>query len=140
MEKTVLKLTVYFDDPFWYGFFERGDSEGYAICKHIFGAEPRDVEIYELLLKQYPRLSFGKVPDRLETKAVKKINPKRMQRAVKSQTKEKGIGTKAQQAIKKLQEEQKSQHRKVNHIRLEEKKEQQFLMRTEKRKKKHKGH
>jgi hypothetical protein len=63
-----------------------------------------------------------------------------MQRAVKSQTKEKGIGTKAQQAIKKLQEEQKSQHRKVNHIRLEEKKEQQFLMRTEKRKKKHKGH
>lgn len=126
MEKTVLKLTVYFDDPFWYGFFERGDSEGYAICKHIFGAEPRDVEIYELLLKEYPRLSFGKVPDRLETKAVKKINPKRMQRAVKSQTKEKGIGTKAQQAIKKLQEEQKSQHHEENRIRLEEKKNSNF--------------
>ena len=40
-------LTVFFENPFWVGVYERIDGDRYEVCKITFGAEPKD---YDCLL------------------------------------------------------------------------------------------
>lgn len=80
------------------------DDDRYEVCKIIFGAEPKDYEIYEFLLKNWHRLKFSP-PVKAGKKEERKINPKGMQQKINSQLENRGIGTKAQQALK-LQHEQ----------------------------------
>ena len=40
-----INLTVFFEDPFWVGVFERFEDETLSVCKVTFGAEPKDCEI-----------------------------------------------------------------------------------------------
>ena len=44
-------LTVYFEDPFWVGVFERIQDGKLSAVKVTFGAEPKDYEIQEFILK-----------------------------------------------------------------------------------------
>ena len=97
-------LTILFEAPFWIGIYERSCNGKYEVCKITFGAEPKDYEVYEFLLKNWHKLKFSP-PIQAEVIAERKINPKRMQREINSQLQDKGIGTKAQQALK-LQHEQ----------------------------------
>ena len=97
-------LTILFEAPFWIGLYERTDSGKYEVCKITFGSEPKDYEIYEFLLKNWHKLKFSP-PIQTEVAVERKINPKRMQREIQSQLQDKGVGTKAQQALK-LQHEQ----------------------------------
>lgn len=97
-------LTILFENPFWIGLYERIDDNKYEVCKITFGAEPKDYEVYDFLLKNWHKLKFSP-PVKTETVKERKINPKRMQREINSQFENKGIGTKAQQALK-LQREQ----------------------------------
>ena len=53
MGRVSVKLTVYFEDPFWIGIFERSIDEKLSVCKVIFGAEPKDNEVLELVLNRY---------------------------------------------------------------------------------------
>ena len=70
----------------------------------------------------------------------KSVNPKRMQRLVNKQMNGIGVGTKAQQAFKLMQEQSK-QIRKVSAKRRREaEKDYRFELKTAKRKEKHKGH
>ena len=55
------KLTVYFDDPFWVGVFERAEDGKLCVCKVTFGAEPKDYEVWEFVLKHYYELEFSPV-------------------------------------------------------------------------------
>ena len=41
MDKTNGKLTVYFEEPFWVGVFERIEDGKLSVAKVIFGAEPK---------------------------------------------------------------------------------------------------
>ncbi|MEG1869193.1 MAG: YjdF family protein, partial [Clostridiales bacterium] len=84
MEKTISKLTVFFEEPFWVGVFERETDGRYEVCKVTFGAEPKDYEVYDFMLKNYEKLHFS---PSLEVGAVadKRINPKRMQREINRQ-------------------------------------------------------
>ena len=69
-----------------------------------------------------------------------KRNPKRMQREVKKQMLEIGIGTKSQQALK-LQQEQNKQERKEKRRKKKEAEEQRmFELKQRKKREKHKGH
>ena len=88
-------MTVLFEDPFWIGVYERIDNNKYEVCKITFGAEPKDYEVYDFLLKNWNRLEFSPAIE-VEKVEERKINPKRMQREISSQLKHKGIGTKAQ--------------------------------------------
>ena len=97
-------LTILFEAPFWIGLYERTDSGKYEVCKITFGSEPKDYEVYEFLLKNWHKLKFSP-PIQAEVFIERKLNPKRMQREIQSQLQDKGIGTKAQQALK-LQHEQ----------------------------------
>ena len=72
------RLTVYFEEPFWVGVFERLENGRLSAAKVTFGAEPRDGEIYELILRQYHALTFGPAVPAAEKAACR--NPKRVQR------------------------------------------------------------
>ena len=53
------KLTILFEDPFWIGLYEREDDTGYAVCRIVFGGEPRDQEVYAYLLEHWRTLRFS---------------------------------------------------------------------------------
>ena len=138
MDKASGKLTVYFEEPFWVGVFERIEDGKLSVAKVTFGAEPKDFELQEYIQKCYSALKFSPVVETV-VKELKR-NPKRMQREAKRQMQETGVGTKAQQALK-LQQEQDKQKRKV---RSREKKEaeelRKFELKQQKKREKHKGH
>ena len=138
MDKASVKLTVYFEEPFWIGVFERIEDGKLSVAKVTFGAEPKDYEVQEYIQKYYFSLKFSPTVDTV-VKDIKR-NPKRMQREAKKQMQETGIGTKSQQALK-LQQEQNKQERKV---RSREKKEadelRMFELKQQKKREKHRGH
>ena len=138
MNKTMAKLTVYFENPFWVGLYERSEQGKYEVAKIIFGAEPKDGEICDFLCQNWTQLSFSpSIQHSMSTSP--RINPKRMQRCINKEIHE-GIGTKAQQALQ-LQREQRKKERKIfSKEQREAEKQRQFALRQEKRKEKHKGH
>ena len=138
MGKVSGKLTVYFDDPFWVGVFERIEDDKLSAAKVTFGTEPKDYEVYEFILKHYDSLQFSPAVATV-VKEVKR-NPKRMQCDVKKQLQDTGIGTKSQQALK-LQQEQNKQSRKVKsrEQKLSEA-ERLFELKQQKKKDRHRGH
>lgn len=138
MDKTSEKLTVYFEEPFWVGVFERVDNNKLSVCKVTFGAEPKDYEIWEFILKYYYDLKFSPV---VETE-IKQVadNPKRRSRNARKQVKNTGIGTKSQHALKLQQEESKVEHRQISKEQRDTEKQRQFELKQQKRREKHRGH
>ena len=138
MDKVSGKLTVYFEEPFWVGIFERIEDGKLAVSKVTFGAEPKDYEVQEYIQKYYFGLKFSQAVD-IVVKDIRR-NPKRMQRDAKKQMLETGVGTKLQQALK-LQQEQNRQERKVRSRKKKEADElRMFELKQQKKREKHKGH
>ena len=137
MDKVSGKLIVFFEEPFWVGVFERVSDGKLSVCKVTFGAEPKDYEIYDFILKNYYRLRFSPAV----ATDVKEIgrNPKRVQREVRKQVQNTGIGTKSQQALKLQQEQLKTERKIVSRKRREVEKQRQFELKQQKRKEKHRG-
>ena len=98
MDKVVIKLTVYFADPFWVGVIERVADGQLSAAKITFGAEPKDYEIAGFIQRHFYELRFSQ-PVPTERREAKK-NPKTAQRDAKRQMQQVGIGTKSQQALK----------------------------------------
>ena len=63
MDKTNSGLTVYFDDPFWVGVFELIKDGKLSVCKVTFGAEPKDCEVWEFILKHYFALHYPQLSE-----------------------------------------------------------------------------
>ena len=132
------KLTVYFEDPFWVGVFERDDETGYCVSRVVFGPEPTNAELYEYIKREYAKLDFGrKIED--QVCIVRKKNFKRMQREVRKEIYEEGVGTKAQQAMK-LQMELIGKERQVVSREKQREEALKFKLKQEKKKEKHRGH
>jgi hypothetical protein len=124
MDSVQSRLTVCFEDPFWVGIFERISGGKYETAKVTFGAEPKDCDVYAFFLNNWSKLRFSK-PIRSDETEHRETNPKRFRREAAKLVQPKGIGTKAQQALKLQQEESKTERKTQN---------------REKRKEKHKGH
>ena len=138
MDKVSGRLTVFFEEPFWIGVFEHISEKKLSVCKVTFGAEPKDYEIYDFVLKNYYRLKFSPAVATDVKEASR--NPKRVQRDVRKQVQNTGIGTKSQQALK-LQQEQNKQERKERSRKKKEVEEQRmFELKQRKKREKHKGH
>ena len=137
MDKVLGKLTVFFEEPFWVGVFERVSDGKLSVCKVTFGAEPKDYEVYDFVLKNYYRLRFSPavVADVKETGR----NPKRVQREVRKQVQNTGIGTKSKQALKLQQEQLKMERKIVSREQRETEKQWKFELKQQKRKEKHRG-
>ena len=137
MDKVSGKLTVFFEEPFWVGVFERVLDGKLFVCKVTFGAEPKDYEIYDFVLKNYYRLRFSPAVD-TDVKEVGR-NPKRVQREVRKQVQNTGIGTKSQQALKLQQEQLKTERKTMSREQREVEKQRQFELKQQKRKERHRG-
>lgn len=137
MEKITGKLTVFFDNPFWVGVFEYVEKNKLSVCRVVFGAEPKDYEVYDFILKNYKNLKFGSSLD-VKVKKIKS-NPKRLQREVRKQSKQVGVGTKSQLALQKQREEmkleRKTESKKIRELEIQRK----FELKQEKRRQKHRG-
>lgn len=135
------KLTVLFNDPFWGGIIEIEEEEHYKVSKVTFGAEPKEVEVYEFILSNFCKINFEKLQRNEDKYSVKRRkNPKRMQREIKKEIESKGIGTKAQIVIKQQHEEKKIDHKKRCREDKEKEEKRMFEIKKSKRKEKHKGH
>ena len=137
MDKVVGKLTVYFENPFWVGIFERIDAGKLSVSKFTFGAEPKDYEIQEFVSKNYYNLKFSPSVDVTVKQDV--VNPKRRQREARRQSQVLGIGTKSQQALQLQREENKLERKVISREMKEAEKRRQFELKQQKRKKKHRG-
>lgn len=138
MDKTKGMLTVFFDEPFWVGVFELTENGRLSAAKVTFGAEPKDSEILEFIMKHYCELKFSPAVE-VKTKHTAD-NPKRRQRNARKELAGTGIGTKSQQALKLMQEQNKTERRQLTKEQRDEEKQRQFELRQQKRREKHKGH
>lgn len=98
-----------------------------SVAKVIFGAEPRDREVYQFVLRRMRWLKFSTGMEAVVRED--KRNPKRIQRQARKQTQCTGIGTKPQQA----------QRREVRKEKKEAEQLRKFAMKQQKKKEKHKG-
>ena len=137
MGKVNGKLTVFFEEPFWVGIFERIEDGKLSVAKVTFGAEPKDYEVQEFILKNFYVLRFSLGMSTVVKDSKK--NPKRIQRDEKKQMLETGIGTKSQQALKLQQEQNKQEHKMKSREQKEEKEQRLFELKQQKKKEKHKG-
>lgn len=138
MDRMYGKLTVYFENPFWVGLFERISNGKLSVCKVTFGAEPKDYEVWEFILKHYYELRFSSA---IET-VVKQTadNPKRRQRNARKQLQNSGIGTKSQQALQMQREERRAERKQISKEQRETEQQRLFNLKQQKRKKRHRGH
>ena len=131
-------LTVFFEDPFWVGVFERIEDGKLSVCKVTFGAEPKDYEVLDFILHHYYELVFSPA---IETEIRQAAdNPKRRSRNARKQLENTGIGTKSQQALKRQREEMKTERRQISRKEREAEAQRRFVMKQEKKKEKRRGH
>ena len=76
MDRITGRLTVFFEEPFWVGVFERSEGSKLSVCKVTFGTEPKIYEVYDFVLREYSKLKFSPAVD--SDFKEKKVNPKRM--------------------------------------------------------------
>ena len=137
MDKVSGRLTVFFEEPFWVGVFERISEGKLSVCKVTFGTGPKDYEVYDFILKNYYCLRFSPAVATDVKEAGR--NPKRVQREVRKQMQNTGVGTKSQQALKLQQEQLKTERKIVNREQREAEKQRLFELKQKKRKEKHRG-
>ena len=131
-------LTVFFEDSFWVGVFERIEDGKLSVCKVTFGAEPKDYEVLDYILHHYYELVFSPA---IETEIRQAAdNPKRRNRNARKQLENTGIGTKSQQALKRQREEMKTERRQISRKEREAEAQRRFVMKQEKKKEKRRGH
>jgi len=138
MTKVKAQLSVFFEEPFWIGIYERMEGNQIEVCKITFGSEPKDYEVYSFLSENWKNFKFSPPVPGTELKE-HRINPKRMQREIAHQLQNPGISTKAQLALKALQEENKAERKTQSRLKKEAEKDRQFEIRQQKKKDKHKG-
>ena len=114
------------------------DDGKLSVCKVTFGAEPKDYDVWEFVLRHYDELVFS---PSIETE-MRQIadNPKRRLRNVRKQTERSGIGTKSQQAIQLQREEMKTERRQLNREERDAEAQRRFEMKQAKKKEKRRGH
>ena len=106
------RLTVFFEESFGIGIFGRILEGKLSVCKVTFGAKPKDYEIYDFVLKNYYRLKFSPAVATDVKKAG--CNLKHIQREVRKQVQNIGIGTKSRQALKLQMEQLKTERKTVS--------------------------
>ena len=120
------------------GVIEKQESGKLSVCKITFGAEPKDSEIYEFMLKHYADLRFSR-PVETEEKQ-RADSPKRRQREAKKLLEHAGVGTKSQQALQQQREATKTERKQQSKEQRDAEKQRLFDIKQQKKKEKRRGH
>ncbi|MGG1442869.1 YjdF family protein [Brevibacillus laterosporus] len=137
-----MKLTVLYDGQFWVGVIEYEEKNKLKAARNLFGAEHKDAEILEFVKKDLRDLL-----DRATISAVlaldkkeRRINPKRMIREARKEMNNRGVSTKAEQAIQQDLEKRKKERKVLSKERKEEIATYKREVARRKAKEKHRGH
>ncbi|MFL0250074.1 YjdF family protein [Clostridium neuense] len=134
-----ITLNVFYENPFWVGIFEKNFGNSLEVARIVFGKEPKDAEVYEFILKHYNSIKFSSPVKEVNT-GNKRINPKRLQREIKKQIQNCGVGTKSQNALKLEYESSKKQRKEIAKAKREEEEKLKFQLKQQKKKDKKRGH
>ena len=138
MEDVCGKLTVFFEEPFWVGLFERIEGDTLRVSRVTFGTEPKDCEVLAYVLEHYHELTFSPpVPNEIRERA---DNPKRRQRAAAKEMQNTGVGTRSQQALQAQREMMKVARKIVSKEERESEAQRRFELKQQKKKEKKRGH
>lgn len=141
MQKIACSMTVFFENPFYVAVVERQTKEGLQVARVVFGTEPKEYDVYALVLERWHKIAFSS-PLAVEWHSVvvpPRKNPKRAQRDAAKLMGKNGVGTKAQQALSLQHELGKAARKRRKKQDRQEWAEQQFLQRQEKKKRKKRG-
>ena len=133
-------LTIVFEPPFYKAIFERRFDSIYEVGQINLGpSEPKLALIYDLVLHHWNKVIFFQQNVCASSVSERRINPKRLQRLARKSI-QYGVGTKAQQTLKKQLEYQKvtRQHNRRTKKVLDQ--EKRYKLRQAKKIQKHKGH
>jgi len=132
------RLTVFFEEPFWVGVFERVEGDRLRVCKVTFGAEPKGYEVLDYVRRHYGELRFSEpVPREAREKA---DSPKRRQRAAAKEMQPTGVGTKSQQALQAQRELMKTERKRITRAEREAEEQRRFELKQQQKKEKKRGH
>ena len=138
MECGYARLTVWFADPFWVGVYEREAEGRLEVCRHTFGAEPKDGEVWQWLLSAWRGLDFSPAVEAPRRPSGRE-NPKRARRQARNRPEKTGAGTKAQQALQLQREARRAERAQRHRQRDAAEEERRFRLRQEKKKEKRRG-
>jgi hypothetical protein len=133
-----------FEPPFWVVLFERIDEKQYAVAREVIGtSEPTNTELMLFLdTLDCNRLQYT-IPVENGKPQKNKISFKKMQREAKKATEQsdyKHTYTKAHEELKKQQQLKKQEMKSLAGKERNEKEEQKFELRQQKKKEKLRGH
>jgi len=129
-------LTIYHDGRSWVGTFERVEDGRLSVCRIVFGAEPSNEEIQELICRRWSGLHFT-LPVEHEVTPELASNPKRRQREISKELRNRGPSTKAQLALSEEREAAALQRKATARECREADERERFELRREKQKLKH---
>ncbi|MFQ9601502.1 MAG: YjdF family protein [Flavonifractor plautii] len=132
MECGYARLTVWFADPFWVGVYEREAEGRLEVCRHTFGAEPKDGEVWQWLLSAWRGLDFSPAVEAPRRPSGRE-NPKRTRRQARNRPEKTGAGTKSQQALQLQREARRVERAQRHRQRDAAEEERRFRLRQEKR-------
>ena len=151
------QLTVFFDGRFWVGVLEHhelrhgGDAISRAItvraARHVFGAEPSDVELYDFLLARggelidraaaSPPVSAGSTT--ADPSSSRRANPKRAARRAAKEAARARPSTAAQAALAAAREESSARGANNRSRRRRQEADEAWARRRERAKRRHRG-
>ena len=137
MDERFARLTVFFEEPFWVGVFERIEGDELSACKVTFRAEPRDYEVLDYVRRHYGELRFSEPV--LREAREKADNPKRRQRAAAREMQPTGVGTKSQQALQAQRELMKTERKRITKAEREAEEQRRFKLKQQQKKEKKRG-
>ena len=138
MDERCGRLTVFYEEPFWVGVFERVEGDRLRVCKVPFGAEPKGYEVLDYVRRHYGELRFSEpVPREAREKA---DSPKRRQRAAAKEMQPTGVGTKSQQALQAQRELMKTERKRITRAEREAEEQRRFELKQQQKKEKKRGH
>ena len=150
------QLTVFFDGRFWIGVLEHhelrrgGDTIGRAItvraARHVFGAEPSDVELYDFLLTHGETLIDRAAasppvpaPRSVDSSSTPRPNPKRAARQAAKEVARARPSTAAQAALATAREEASARGARNRSRRRRQEADEAWARRRERAKRRHRG-
>jgi hypothetical protein len=143
MSLSFTEITIFFDEPFWVVLFERYQQGCYSVARQVIGtSEPSGAELLSFFNQlDTNQLAFSN-PVKEEKSPAKQVNFKRQIRLVRKTQQvasTKYTYTRAQAYIKVMQAEQKQEIRKKSKLEKELLQQQQFELKQQKKKEKHRG-
>lgn len=135
-----MQLTIFFDPPFWVGVLEEERAGILYAARQVFGAEPGDQQVYDLILHGLSvlraQMIAGVAAAELPTR---RANPKRLQREIRREMEREGVSRKAYEAVRLQLEQNKQTRQQITRAQRDADREHKRVVQREKARQKHRG-